>query len=73
MKTREGSERSAASENATKTLHWLLKSVNELRSELDQINLNQNFSGSLHQSEDVKKQMALVQVDFYAVFSASHS
>lgn len=63
VKARNSSvETSTASENAAKSLQWLLKSVNEIRTELNQLNSNLNLSGTAQQAEEFNKQINLIQV-----------
>lgn len=66
VKARNNSaDTSTASENAAKSLQWLLKSVNEIRAELNQLNLNLNLSGTAQQAEEFNKQINLIQVIFF--------
>ena len=66
MKERNDDEPDATlspqSENAAKTLHWLLKSVSSLKSDVNQINRNINVTRAFQQSEEVQKKMHLLQV-----------
>jgi hypothetical protein len=57
--------RDTSSENAVKTLQWLLKSVSNLKSDVNQINQNFNVSNTLQHSDQVQKQISLVQVILY--------
>ena len=66
VKARNSSaDTSTASENAAKSLQWLLKSVNEIRAELNQLNSNLNLAGTAQQTEEFNKQINLIQVTFY--------
>ncbi|EFX88518.1 hypothetical protein DAPPUDRAFT_310714 [Daphnia pulex] len=53
--------RDTSSENAVKTLQWLLKSVSNLKADVNQINQNFNVSKTLQHSDEVQKQINLVQ------------
>ncbi|KAI9564169.1 hypothetical protein GHT06_007907 [Daphnia sinensis] len=62
--TSEGSVRTArdtSSENAVKTLQWLLKSVSNLKTDVNQINQNLNISKSIQLADEVQKQIRFVQ------------
>ena len=54
--------RDTSSENAVKTLQWLLKSVSNLKSDVSQINQNFNVSKTLQHSDEIQKQINLIQV-----------
>lgn len=54
--------RDTSAENAVKTLQWLLKSVSNLKIDVNQINQSLNVSKSFQQAEEVQKQIHLVQV-----------
>ncbi len=54
--------RDTSSENAVKTLQWLLKSVSNLKADVNQINQNFNVSKTLQHSDEVQKQINLVKV-----------
>lgn len=54
--------RDTSSENAVKTLQWLLKSVSNLKADVNQINQSFNISKTLQHAEEVQKQIHLVQV-----------
>lgn len=54
--------RDTSSENAVKTLQWLLKSVSGLKTDVNQINQNLNVSKSIQLADEVQKQIRLVQV-----------
>ena len=54
--------RTTSSENAVKTRQWLMDSVNEMRSEMDQINRKWNLSGIYQHSQQVQNQIRLIQV-----------
>lgn len=58
----EPDETAAQTENTSKTLHWLLKSVSSLKSDMNQINRNVNVTSEFQQSEQVQKQIHLLQV-----------
>ena len=58
----EPDETAVQSENMSKTVHWLLKSVSSLKSDVNQINRNANVTGEFQQSEEVQKQIHLLQV-----------
>ena len=62
LMARDAPNRTTLSENTIKTVDWLVKSVTELRSEIDQINSQMNLTGSFQQSEDIGKQISLIQV-----------
>lgn len=54
--------RDAPSDNAVKTLQWLLKSVNQLKADVNQINQNINVQAINQFSEDLRKQTHVMQV-----------
>lgn len=54
--------RDTSSENAVKTLQWLLKSVSNLKADVNQINQGLNVSKTLQHAEEVQKQIHLIQV-----------
>ena len=56
-----------ASENAAKTLHWLLSTVNELKTDLVELNQQMNLSQALQQSDDVLKHLHLFKVRFHPI------
>ena len=51
-----------SSENAAKTLQWLLSSVNELKNDMAQIDRNLNFSAAMQRSERIDQQLDSVQL-----------
>ncbi len=61
--------RDTSSENAVKTLQWLLKSVSNLKVDVNQINQNFNVSKTLQHSDDVQKQINLVQVLLFFIIT----
>lgn len=54
--------RDTSAENAVKTLQWLLKSVNNLKTDVNQINQSLNVSKTFQHADEVQKQIHLVQV-----------
>ena len=62
--------RDTSSENAVKTLQWLLKSVSNLKADVNSINQNFNFTKTLQNSEELQKQMNLLQVLKYVPFTS---
>jgi len=55
--------RTTSSENAVKPRQWLMDSVNEMRSEMDQINRKWNLSGIYQHSQQVQNQIRLIQTE----------
>ena len=51
-----------SSENAAKTLQWLLSSVNELKNDVAQIDRNLNFSAAMQRSERIDQQLDSLQL-----------